>query len=360
MRINKTRIISFILCVAFTLTVWPLATFAESIENIEEVTDILYNFFKTEFQSETDEISKNFIEDYGEIVNSYYYPTAADELEAVVASSSAVVYDGFENSAHGIDASSICGETIWLAQYIEYANGEVLYRYYLDDKSHEFYSDSLTYSFIHESDITLVSDPEEPDDSADDTKCTVCGNEPCTCAEVTVCEICEQNPCVCDAEDNNEADEGDSETTLPGPTKKLDFISAEWIADDESCEGTTDTIKRTPVVLYKSLDNGADGIELEVEIGTEIELITKYTFTNDDTTFVFYRYDYNGENEKLAEAALSEQSGYQFIYSEYLTEEELIYIETEDTETGVSISAELPSDVVLEVFLSFADGSGIM
>ncbi len=362
MKSIKTRIISLILCLAFTLTVWPLATFAESIENIEEVADILYNFFKTEFQSETDEISKNFIEDYGEIVvnDSSSYSPASNEIGAVVISDDAVVYDYNGNGAHGIDASSICGETIWLAQYIEYANGEVLYRYYLDDKSHEFYSDSLTYSFIHESDITLVSDPEEPDDSADDTKCTVCGKEPCTCTEVTVCEICNQNPCVCDAEDNNEADEGDSETTLPEPTKTLDFISADWIADDESCEeGTTDTIKRTPVVLYKSLDNGADGIELEVEIGTEIELITKYTFTNDDTTFVFYRYDYNGENEQLAEAALSEQSGYQFIYSEYLTEEELIYIETEDPETGVSISAELPSDVVLEVTTKSLEDTGI-
>ena len=84
----KTRIVSFVLCVAFALTVWPLSTLANSIENIEEAANILFDFFQTELtdventSSETN--VKNFITDEGDIVESYYYPTVADELEATV------------------------------------------------------------------------------------------------------------------------------------------------------------------------------------------------------------------------------------------------------------------------------------
>ena len=54
MRINKTRIISFILCVAFTLTVWPLATFAESVD-IDGIANLIYNTFF----NNTDDTSEN-------------------------------------------------------------------------------------------------------------------------------------------------------------------------------------------------------------------------------------------------------------------------------------------------------------
>ena len=44
MKSFKMRIISFILCVAFTLTVWPLATFAESVD-IDGIANLIYNTF---------------------------------------------------------------------------------------------------------------------------------------------------------------------------------------------------------------------------------------------------------------------------------------------------------------------------
>lgn len=59
MKSMKTRIISFILCLAFTLTVWPLATFAESIEDIEGVTDALLDLFSMVFYDESDSSSEN-------------------------------------------------------------------------------------------------------------------------------------------------------------------------------------------------------------------------------------------------------------------------------------------------------------
>jgi len=44
MKSFKMRIISFILCVAFILTVWPLATFAESVD-IDGIANLIYNTF---------------------------------------------------------------------------------------------------------------------------------------------------------------------------------------------------------------------------------------------------------------------------------------------------------------------------
>lgn len=96
----------------------------------------------------------------------------------------------------------------------------------------------------------------------------------------------------------------------------LDFLPVGLVAESESMVGITAIITANSVALYKSLDNGAEGIEVAVESGTVIDLITKYTFTTDSGNLVFYRYDYYGSNEALNDAALSEYSGYVFIYSE--------------------------------------------
>lgn len=93
----------------------------------------------------------------------------------------------------------------------------------------------------------------------------------------------------------------------------LDFLPAGLIAESENVQGTTATINGTSVLLYKSLDNGAEGIEVAVEAGTQIDLITKYTFTTASGALVFYRYDYWGSNEALNDAAISEYSGYVFV-----------------------------------------------
>ena len=152
----------------------------------------------------------------------------------------------------------------------------------------------------------------------------------------------------------------------------LDFLPAGLVAESESVADTTAVITANPVTLYKSLDNGAEGIEVTVESGTVIDLITKYTFTTDAGELVFYRYDYCGSNEALNDAALSEYSGYVFIYSEDISIEDIdqsgdsessgdITAETEktDTATGVVLSAELPEDITLSVSAKTIEESGL-
>ena len=151
----------------------------------------------------------------------------------------------------------------------------------------------------------------------------------------------------------------------------LDFLPDGLVAESESMADTTAVITANPVTLYKSLDNGAEGIEVTVESGTVIDLITKYTFTTDAGELVFYRYDYYGSNEALNDAALSEHSGYVFIYSEDISientdqsgdsESEDITAETEktDTATGVVLSAELPENVTLSVSEKTIEESGL-
>lgn len=123
----------------------------------------------------------------------------------------------------------------------------------------------------------------------------------------------------------------------------LNFLPDGVTAESET-SGETATINTSPVKLYKSLDNGAAGIEVTVESGTEIELITKYTFASENGNVVFYRFDYTGDNEALYNAALSENSGYPFIYAEdvtirdYVPDTEAVIPETPTLTPGADVS----------------------
>ena len=190
----------------------------------------------------TTEFVKNFETEYGYIVSCYYYPTAADELSATINSDSVEVYDYIYDCAYGVTAEGLAGVKVWLCQYIEYANGEVLYRYYLDDSSNEFFGTSMTYQFITAKDVTI--DGQEPvvDTETEDT----------TVPEV-VPEI-----------------EVPEETVEPEePALTLDFLPEGLIAEAET-SGATATINASTVKLYKSLDNGAEAIEIAVDAGTQI------------------------------------------------------------------------------------------
>ena len=127
----------------------------------------------------------------------------------------------------------------------------------------------------------------------------------------------------------------DTESILPAPTVTLDFLPEGIVADVEKVSYTSAVINTEHIELYKSLDSGAEGIEISVEKGTVIDLITKYVFNISDTeTLEFYRYDYFGSNEILSEAALSEYSGYVFIYGENI--EPITQYDKTDAHTGVS------------------------
>lgn len=151
----------------------------------------------------------------------------------------------------------------------------------------------------------------------------------------------------------------ETDVALPAPTISLDFLPDGLIAESVTID-TAAVINANSVKLYKSLDSGAEGIEVEVESGTIITLVTKYTFSISDTeTLEFYRYDYSGTNEILAEAALSELSGYVFIYAEDVTivdgDEilEIIYwelLETVSKEGYAEVEAEYADELALYTF----------
>ncbi len=108
------------------------------------------------------------------------------------------------------------------------------------------------------------------------------------------------------------AAEGESGTQ----TVVLDFVKEGVIAEAQDPASTKATINTTPVNLYNSPEYGAEGVSVAVEIGTEIELVTAYTFTDGQ---IIYRYDYNGDNSDLSGAALSQYSGYPFISASDVT-----------------------------------------
>ncbi|MBQ2880632.1 MAG: hypothetical protein IJE40_00030 [Clostridia bacterium] len=272
--------------------------------------------------AETTEFIKNFETEYGEIVSCYYFPTAADELAATIKSDSVAVYDYIYDYAYGITAEGLSGVKVWLCQYVEYANGEVLYRYYLDDSSNDFFSKSMTYQFISANDVIIEGQEPEIDTEVEETV------EPEIDTEVEDTVEPEESPVVEVPEETVEPEE---------PTLTLDFLPEGLIANAEA-SGATATINSATVKLYKSLDCDAEAIEIAVEAGTQIDLITKYTFTSaDGKTYVFYRYDYSGTNQELADAAISEYSGYVFIYADDITvtekavEEETTVEETKPT-----------------------------
>lgn len=149
----------------------------------------------------------------------------------------------------------------------------------------------------------------------------------------------------------------DTESILPAPTVTLDFLPEGIVADVEKVSYTSAVINTEHIELYKSLDSGAEGIEISVEKGTVIDLITKYVFNISDTeTLEFYRYDYFGSNEILSEAALSEYSGYVFIYGENI--EPITQYDKTDAHTGVSVSADIPEGTELSVIEKNIDEIG--
>ena len=259
------------------------------------------------------EFVMNFESEYGEIVKSYYYPTVSDEISATIKSDSVSVYDHIGDNSYGVKAEGLKGEKIWLCQYIEYANGEVVYRYYLDDYNSDFYYTAMTYQFISADDVVIDgADVEVEDEIVEDEVLEDEVEEEIIEEEIIEEEIIEEEI----------IEEEIIEEVIPAIT--LDFLPKGLIARSSTSKATA-TINSSSVRVYKSLDNGAEGIEISVDPGTQISLITKYTFTmRNGSKLVFYRYDYTGSNEALYDAAISEYSGYVFIFEEDITVNETV------------------------------------
>ena len=282
---------------------------------------MLVSFALPAFAYGANEIIKNFETDNGDIVESYYYPSVKDELSATIKSDSVYVYDYIGDCSYGVEAEGLAGVKVWLCQYIEYANGEVLYRYYLDDYNNDFYYTSVSYQFISAKDV-IIDGAEVEETVEPETEEIVIEEEIIPEVEETVPEV-------------EEVVEEETEKTVveKTPALTLDFLPENLIADAETSSAKTATINGTSVKVYKSLDNGAEAIEIAVDAGTQIELVTKYTFTSSDgKTYVFYRYDYTGTNSELSNAAISEYSGYVFIYAEDITVNEKVEEESKSEE----------------------------
>lgn len=364
--------------------------------------------FNVTFTAETDEngaettteVSKNFITEYGDIVSAEYYDSA-NAPQTTICNDTLYIYENYEN-AHGVQINNVLGTQIWLEQCIVYSNGKIVYRYSVIDSSHELSDTFRKYQFIEASDVTPITNSGSTDEgeTPETEKCQYCGVELvegaehkddclslCTCTPVDgvhqsgckfyVCANCNQNPCVCCTTCGKVGCTSTHATWCTicqkddcGLHCTLDFLPAELIAESADVQGTTATINSTSIRLYKSLDNNANGIVVSVEAGTQINIITKYTFTKTDgTTLVFYRYEYTGTNTALADAAFSEYSGYVFVYAGDISvdetsggdssDETLVQTDTEDESTGVSISAKLPADVTLSVISKTLADSGI-
>ncbi|MBR5805814.1 MAG: VWA domain-containing protein [Oscillospiraceae bacterium] len=120
------------------------------------------------------------------------------------------------------------------------------------------------------------------------------------------------------------------------------------IAQAGTPSGALAAVNGTSLVAYKSLDNGAMGVEIPVNAGTVVELITSYTFSNSD--LVFYRYDYSGSNEELKDASTGETYGYVFIPASAVTiTNEVGTNSYTNEEYGITVSGQIPTGLTLNV-----------
>ena len=249
---------------------------------------------------------KNFVTDEGSIVSQDYYPTVADEPLATIKSDTIMVYDYHENGAKFLELTGVKDTEIYLSQKIVYEKGTVLYRYSTAESKGTMYDAQISgYEFILATDITIVG--EEPETTA-----------------------------------SPEATTAPEEETIT-----LDFVPNDLVVNSATATEKYAVINETTIRLYKSPDYNAEGIELTVNAGTIIELVTAYTYSDGQ---VVYRFDYNGmENDALYNAALSEYSGYPIIPAKYITVGVETTEKTLDDESGVSVKGQLPESVTLKV-----------
>ena len=248
------KLIAFILSVSMFVSLCPSFNVTFTAETTEETTE------STEAPAE---VQRDFESEYGSIVSKEYYPQT-DIPSAVISSTEPVtVYDDVLNgTSYGVTSENLTGLQIWLEQCIVYENGNIIYRYSLVDKEHEFQNTALTYQFIPAEYITPALNLGTDDG-------------------FTVSE------------------EG---SIVEDTGIRLDFV-----VENESPEGVdigypTATITSTNLNIYANQTYGSLGVNVGDASGEVIELLLSFTYSNGE---VIYQFAYRGTtNAALKEAAV--------------------------------------------------------
>lgn len=294
-------------------------------------SDMLRTFADAEETTETPVLGVP--EDVEPVVVDLDYPIV------YVKNNQVTLYEDFVANASGAIYTGAQGEQIQLAKSYTYTVGEenvVLYQYTYQDFEgvmHTAYHKG--YAFISADDISfdVVEKPE---------------TTPVPTPEVTASPEITPNPT---PEVIPTATPGATQAP-EGETITLDFVPNDPYANSVPATEKYAVINDTTIRVYKSPDYQAEGVELTVNAGTVIELVTAYTYSDGQ---VVYRYDYNGvENSALYNAALSELSGYPIIPAKYI----MVGVETventtiTDPDTSVSVTGLLPKTAELDAVLT--------
>ncbi len=254
---------------------------------------------------------------------------------AYVKNNEITLYEDYTAEAPGAVFTGAQGEQIELANSYTYTTGEekvILYQYTWHDTEGVMYTAYSDYfRFISADDISFT-EVEKPETT------------PVPTPEVTASPEITPNPT---PEVIPTATPGATQAP-EGETITLDFVPNDPYANSVPATEKYAVINDTTIRVYQSPDYQAEGVELTVNAGTVIELVTAYTYSDEQ---VVYRYDYNGvENSALYNAALSELSGYPIIPAKYIT----VGVETventtiTDPDTSVSVTGLLPKTAELD------------
>ena len=254
---------------------------------------------------------------------------------AYVKNNEITLYADFSAGAQGAVYTGAQGEQIDLANSYTYTAGDekvILYKYeYHEFEGVMYNARNEGYMFISADDISYT-EVEKPETTSAPTP------------EVTASPEITPNPT---PEVIPTATPGATQAP-EGETITLDFVPSDPYANSAPATEKYAVINDTTIRVYKSPDYQAEGVELNVNAGTVIELVTAYTYSDGQ---VVYRYDYNGvENSALYNAALSELSGYPIIPAKYI----MVGVETventtiTDPDTSVSVTGLLPKTAELD------------
>lgn len=261
------------------------------------------------------------------------------------------LYDGYTAGAAGAVYTGAQGEQIQLAKSYTYTTEEgnvVLYQYTYQDFEGVMYTAYQDYyMFISADDISfdVVEKPE-----ATPTPTVAPTAEPTETSAPT--ETPTATPEVAESPEPTATPTPEATETPEEEKITLDFIPNDPVVNDATATEKYAVINDTTIRVYKSPDYQAEGVELTVNAGTVIELVTAYTYSDGQ---VVYRYDYNGvENSELYNAALSELGGYPIIPAKYITEgvETVENTTITDPDTSVSVTGLLPTTAELDTVLT--------
>lgn len=357
--------------------------------------------------AETEETSnesvKNFITDEGEIVSKDYCSDAGEiPPSATINTDALIVYDNVEDGAKTLELTGVKDTEIYLEQKIVYEKGTVLYRYSAVDQGTSVHAAQLSgYEFILAKDIEIVEEEtDEPvmeDATLTDktTGITVSGTLPqgttLSITELAIEDIALDStvyPYDTENEDrviaydiklmyNGTEYDPEEPVTMVFPGKNITFeASSGYVIYHVHADGTvgvigpivasgkdhtltvenfsefifannfinisdyswTGTFLESTATAYSSILPGA--MEYTVEDATNCQITVYKQYQEfDGTTWMllstpFFDDDYNA---------------YMWIDKDSIIEPEDVYIEDESSDSGITVSGDLPVDITVTV-----------